>query len=383
MTKESEMRVTDTASFIAKSKIVHSNRYDYSQSVYTRQKDKLKIVCPAHGVFEQTPDSHMRGSGCNICAGNVQSNNEDFKTKANLIHNNNYEYDCSEYSKASDKISIRCKSHGIFSMTANKHLSGRGCPCCKKEEFYNSESLESYSARASAIHKNKFIYLKKYSKSTSNKKKSVIEYMCKSHGLVIQSAYGHLNGKGCVRCSRELSGQYSVMTTQEFIEKSRMKHGDRYDYSESVYFRAASKLKIICKKHGVFLQTPNRHTGGSGCKKCSDEAPRQGWSRSGFAANCGNRIAKVYLVEMKSDNESFFKIGITCNSVKGRFYNSPYQVKIISHIESSPERVFDIEKEMHRKLRGKKHKPSIPFKGMTECFSELTDEVKEFFGVAA
>ena len=37
------MRVTDTASFIVKSNIVHSNRYDYSQSVYTRQKDKLKI----------------------------------------------------------------------------------------------------------------------------------------------------------------------------------------------------------------------------------------------------------------------------------------------------------------------------------------------------
>lgn len=372
------MRVTDTASFIVKSNIVHSNRYDYSQSVYTRQKDKLKIVCPTHGVFEQTPDSHMRGSGCNICAGNVQSNNEDFKTKANLIHNNNYEYDCSEYSKASDKISIRCKSHGIFSMTANKHLSGRGCQKCKKEESYNSESFDSYVSRAKNTHGEKYKYVKKYRLNN----RTWVEYICDEHGTIKQNAFAHLKGISCRKCSNKKLGSYATLTNDEFIERANKKHNFTYDYSLSTYLRAAKKIKIICKKHGVFLQTPNHHLNGQGCQMCANEKPGQGWSRAGFVEVCGNRVAKTYLVRLYSDSESFYKVGITCKSIKARFHGSKYNVEIISHIESSPERVFDIEKMIHRKLKKFKYTPDINFGGMTECFSELTNEVKEFFGVS-
>lgn len=49
------------------------------------------------------------------------------------------------------------------------------------------------------------------------------------------------------------------VTTEEFIEKAKKIHGDRYDYSLVDYVRANIPVKIICKVHGVFEQNPE-HT---------------------------------------------------------------------------------------------------------------------------
>jgi hypothetical protein len=50
------------------------------------------------------------------------------------------------------------------------------------------------------------------------------------------------------------------ITTEEFIKKSRNMRGDKYDYSESVYINAKTKIKIKCKKYKrAFVQTPNNH----------------------------------------------------------------------------------------------------------------------------
>lgn len=53
--------------FIAKSKVVHGNRYDYSKVVYKNSKTKVIIVCPEHGEFEQKPEKHWSGQGCPVC----------------------------------------------------------------------------------------------------------------------------------------------------------------------------------------------------------------------------------------------------------------------------------------------------------------------------
>lgn len=59
------------------------------------------------------------------------------------------------------------------------------------------------------------------------------------------------------------------LTTEEFIEKARRIHGDRYDYSLVVYGRDNNDpVKIICKKHGVFEQTPRSHLEGKNCWRC-------------------------------------------------------------------------------------------------------------------
>ena len=61
------------------------------------------------------------------------------------------------------------------------------------------------------------------------------------------------------------------MNTELFIKKSNDVHNNRYDYSLSVYESHKKKVKIICKKHGVFEQAPYSHMNGHGCSQCAIE----------------------------------------------------------------------------------------------------------------
>ena len=58
----------DTARFINKANLVHNNFYEYSKTKYSGALNKIIIICPNHGEFEQTPNAHLQGNGCPICA---------------------------------------------------------------------------------------------------------------------------------------------------------------------------------------------------------------------------------------------------------------------------------------------------------------------------
>lgn len=60
------------------------------------------------------------------------------------------------------------------------------------------------------------------------------------------------------------------LTTEEFIEKARKIHGDKYDYSKVEYVNNSIKVCIICPVHGEFWQTPNSHLSGRKCASCSN-----------------------------------------------------------------------------------------------------------------
>ena len=81
----------DTTTFIIKAKIVHNNKYNYSLVNYIKSNIKIKIICPIHGIFEQTPVSHIRNNkprGCPSCSGKNKTTKQ-FIDEANKIHNNN------------------------------------------------------------------------------------------------------------------------------------------------------------------------------------------------------------------------------------------------------------------------------------------------------
>jgi len=94
----------------------------------------------------------------------------------------------------------------------------------------------------------------------ANKK---IKIICKVHGVFEQKPSSHLSGKNCIKC-----GIDSKRST-DFIEKSIKTHGNRYDYSLVDYKNNITKVKIICKEHGVFEQIPKSHLFGRGCPSCS------------------------------------------------------------------------------------------------------------------
>jgi hypothetical protein len=106
---------------------IHNHKYSYTLAKYTTNKEKVKIICPVHGMFEQAPIHHLNGHGCNLCA--LSDTVEVFETKASLVHNRKYAYH-KDYTSSKASVSITCPDHGVFTQIAGMHMTGRGCPTC-------------------------------------------------------------------------------------------------------------------------------------------------------------------------------------------------------------------------------------------------------------
>ena len=59
------------------------------------------------------------------------------------------------------------------------------------------------------------------------------------------------------------------LTTDQFIERAKRVHGDKYDYSKTKYHGIKARISVICPEHGEFIQNADTHSRGSGCPECS------------------------------------------------------------------------------------------------------------------
>jgi len=128
--------------FIARAKHVHQGKYDYSASDYIDARTALVIGCPTHGLFNQTPDSHLAGRGCVKCRDEqnrrlqqekMQKAGSTFADRSTLIHREKYDYSEVRYKGKESPVTIICPVHGKFDQTPAKHLQGNGCQQCAIE----------------------------------------------------------------------------------------------------------------------------------------------------------------------------------------------------------------------------------------------------------
>ena len=189
--------------FIDKAKLVHNNKYDYSNTEYISSHKKISILCPLHGVFEQSPTNHLSGFGCKKCGVDsasclISSNSEKFIDKAKIVHNNKYDYSNISYKSAKTKIMIICPEHGIFSQTPDSHLRGRGCSKCANIEKKNKllSNVIKFTVQSNKIHNNFYSYEK--SSYVNSRTKLII--ICPLHGEFEQTPNKHLSGHGCSTC---------------------------------------------------------------------------------------------------------------------------------------------------------------------------------------
>ena len=242
--------------FVKASNEKHNYKYDYSITSYINTQSKIEIICPEHGVFSQLPNAHMRGQGCSKCNGGIKYTTDDFIKKSKEVHKNFYDYSKSIYINSYKLIEIICPNHGLFKQLGNNHMSGQGCPKCKGKFLTNDEFIE----RCNKIHNFKYDYTNVVYKGS----KSKINIICKIHGTFSQKASNHINlNQGCPKCADVL-----LSNTDEFIEKSVKIHGNLYDYSKVIYINAKTDVEIVCKKHGLFSQSPTKHLMSQGCPIC-------------------------------------------------------------------------------------------------------------------
>ena len=120
-----------TKMFIEKANTVHGNKYDYSLVDYIHNSKSITIVCPVHGTFQQRAMNHLQGYGCKKCANDkARIGTELFINRAVLVHGDVYNYSSTVYERTDVPVYIECKIHGIFLQTPNSHLAGCGCPSC-------------------------------------------------------------------------------------------------------------------------------------------------------------------------------------------------------------------------------------------------------------
>lgn len=259
--------------FIKKARERHSHKYDYSKVDYVNACTKVCILCHEkdengieHGEFWVTPQNHLKGCGCKKCASNkYRKSTKEFINEAKKIHGDKYDYSKVEYKNALTKVCIICHEkdengveHGEFWQTPNQHLSKKNCPKCAHRSY--KYTTEEYIEKANKIHNNKY----DYSNVNYISNKTKIRIICPEHGEFMQKPLNHLNGQGCPKCAHR-SYKYS---NEEFIEKARKVHGDKYDYSKVNYVNNNTKICIICPEHGEFMQIPINHLNGAGCPKC-------------------------------------------------------------------------------------------------------------------
>ena len=180
---------------------------------------------------------------------------EEFIEKAKQVHGIKYDYSKVEYVNNSTKVCIICPEHGEFWMTPSAHLMGQRCMFCSNKKL----TLEMFIDKANKIHNFKYDYSKVIYTNNSTK----VCIICPEHGEFWQKPGNHLRGQGCPKCANEYSP-----TTDEWIEKAKQIHKNKYDYSKTKYVNSHTKVCIICPKHGEFWQWPNEHLSNHGCPKC-------------------------------------------------------------------------------------------------------------------
>jgi protein-arginine kinase activator protein McsA len=283
---------------------VHGQKYDYSLSDYHGSALKVKIICPKHGVFEQTPNSHTRGAGCPQCSKTARKTTEQFIYDARLVHGEKYDYSLVDYKNTDSKVKIICPKHGVFE----------------------------------------------------------------------QAATGHLQGNGCPKCAQTFKRRKVKFDIRLFVDRARLVHGEKYDYSLVDYKNTDSKVKIICPKHGVFEQVTKDHLKGHGCNKCANimrSLKKKGVS-PGMLGVDRKKKATLYLLEFKTNYADFWKIGITTQPLNRRFKADYKYINRRYEWNLNGFTAWKIEQELLNKFKPYQMRLLLPLlttSGDTECFS--------------
>ena len=267
--------------FIEKAKNIHGNNYDYTKINFVNSKTPIIIMCDkCNNEFENTTNAHLNGDGgCKICAINKFKKertftNEQFIKKAKEIHGDKYDYSQVNYINSQTCVIITCIScNHSFNSIPNNHLRGKGCKECadKLNGDKSRKTNEQFIIKAQQKHmdeNNKPIYDYSLVKYISTHKK--VNILCKIHGSFEQCPSDHLSGKGCKQCGIIKRAIIQSFTLDEFIQKAKEVHGDKYDYSQVNYINSRTKIILNCNICDyIFKQQPNSHLQGRGCDKCA------------------------------------------------------------------------------------------------------------------
>ena len=212
-------RKITTEIFIKRANIIHNNYYNYSKTKYINMKTKINIICPIHNLFQQQAGNHIEGKGCFECKGNHRLTKKIFIEKSNKIHNNKYDYSDVKYINNKTKVKIICPLHKEFYQKPDNHMMGQGCHPC----YYDSmrDTKEIFIQKSNKIHFNKY----EYSKVNYKNSRTKVEIICSKHNSFYQTPDSHLRGKGCSKCNTLSKAEIYI---KNYFKKYNIKFKEQY-----------------------------------------------------------------------------------------------------------------------------------------------------------
>ena len=110
-----------------------------------------------------------------------------------------------------------------------------------------------------------------------------VKVICSKHGDFFRTPKELFECKGCPACGKEKSVEnlkrnnlQKQKTTKEFIEESKNIFKEQFDYSETNYINAKTKIKLKCNFCGnSFWQNPHTHLSPRGCPYCKQSTGEQ------------------------------------------------------------------------------------------------------------
>lgn len=132
-------------------------------------------------------------------------------------------------------------------------------------------TLENIIQKFISVHGNKYDYSKVVYVSYHEK----VCVICPEHGEFWITPAHHIRGQGCPVCAGT-----KLSNTEEFLEKLKKIHGDKYITDKVVYVNNKTKVTLICPVHGEFSATPHNLLKGRGCPECAKTKRVETWRKT-------------------------------------------------------------------------------------------------------
>lgn len=187
-------------------------------------------------------------------------------------HGNFYDYSLLDLkNKENGKVKIVCPAHGLFLQNHYDHIRA-GCPQCaierakKKLSKILIKDLNDLIKQTTEKYGDQFDFSSAVFVNTG----SSLQVRCKKHNKIFfNTAYHIIRGAGCAFCKKEKVANKKRLGVKNFIHRAKEKHGNTYDYSLVEYKNLISAVKIICPIHNEYSQKPREHLAGHGCPQCA------------------------------------------------------------------------------------------------------------------
>lgn len=264
-----------TASFIAKSREIHGDRYVYDKTVYVSAKSDVVITCPIedHGDFPCTPSNHTHKThprGCPICGGSKRLTWEEFVNRSKKANPDIWIYPTQEYINAKTEVRLVCKKAGhIVKVTPDSLLQNGGCKYCRNistgERSMLSAEVISARLKEKTANTDSDVVLVEGSYRGMNQPATL---ECSIHGTLeprlVKSIFS--SPHPCILCAgTEAVKGYSSSQAKQILEEH---FDEKYKIKDFVYVGKATKVTLVCPKHGPWQIRFGSYPRSRGCRMC-------------------------------------------------------------------------------------------------------------------